>query len=403
MDAEVIAIGDEITSGQTLDTNSQWLSQRLEELGIRVLYHTTAGDELLPNVDVFRHAIERADVVIATGGLGPTADDLTREALAQATGRPLQLDPVALEYIRTLFARRHRPMPRQNELQAMFPEGSRVVYNPHGTAPGIDLEVPRAGKGSCRVICLPGVPAEMVEMWNDSVAATIKSLCGPGRVIRRRSIRCFGAGESQIESMLPDLIRRGRQPTVGITASKATITLRIMAEGQTDAECEAAIGPVVETIKEALGNIVYGEETDELQDVVVRLLRRQKKTLVTCECATGGLLAEWLASVPDAGGTYLGGAVLTRMEETVEEVAVRHRRTYRADVALAVGPVVPASQGLPSDARGNLPSVVVAMATGAGVEQKIIPLGIHPALEKIYAAKQALNCLRLALLEITGG
>ena len=143
MHAEIIAIGDEITSGQSLDTNSQWLSQRLEELGVRTLFHSTVGDELAPCVEVFRCAIDRADVVVATGGLGPTADDLTREALAQATGRPLELDSEALEDIRAMFARRNRPMPRQNELQAMFPAGSRVVRNPHGTAPGIDLEVAR--------------------------------------------------------------------------------------------------------------------------------------------------------------------------------------------------------------------------------------------------------------------
>ncbi len=145
MNAEVIAIGDEITSGQNLDTNSQWLSQRLEELGVRVLYHSTVGDELAAGVEVFRHAIARADVVLATGGLGPTADDLTRQALAEAAERPLQLDRDAMEHIRRLFASRNRPMPASNEQQAMFPAGSRVVRNPHGTAPGIDLEVAREG------------------------------------------------------------------------------------------------------------------------------------------------------------------------------------------------------------------------------------------------------------------
>lgn len=144
MHAEILAIGDEITSGQLLDTNSQWLSQRLEELGVPVLYHTTVGDELAPVVAIFQQAIERADLVVATGGLGPTADDLTRQAIAAATACPLLPDAAALEHIRGLFARRQRAMPKQNEIQALFPAGSRIVPNPDGTAPGIDLDVPLA-------------------------------------------------------------------------------------------------------------------------------------------------------------------------------------------------------------------------------------------------------------------
>ena len=297
-------------AARLLDTNSQWLSQRLEELGVRTLFHCTVGDELEPCAEVFRRAIGRADLIVATGGLGPTADDLTRQALAQATGRPLKLDPEALEYIRAMFARRSRPMPPQNELQAMFPAGSRVVRNPHGTAPGIDLEVPREGRTPCRVICLPGVPAEMIEMWHDSVAATIAGFVGGGRrVIRRRKINCFGAGESQIESMLPDMIRRGRQPTVGITASKATISLRIAAEGATEEECYAAMEPTVATIRQCLGTLVFGEEDDELQHAVVRLLRERGKTLATAECGTTGLVAQWLAGVEGSADVFRGGLV----------------------------------------------------------------------------------------------
>ena len=342
MEAEILAIGDEITSGQTLDTNSQWLSQRLEELGLRVLFHTTVGDELEPSAEVFRRAIERTDVVVATGGLGPTADDLTREALARATDRPLQLDADALASIRAMFARRQRPMPPQNELQAVFPAGSGVVTNPHGTAPGIALEVPRPGRGPCLVICLPGVPAEMIEMWHDQVAAAIGGFCGSRRVIRRRRINCFGAGESQIESMLPDLIRRGRRPAVGITASKATISLRIAADGDTEEECYAAMQPTVDTIRQCLGTLVFGEEDDQLQDAVIRLLRQQGRMLATTECATAGLLAEWLASAEAAADAYRGGVVLTRpADESVGVTAARCREQFGTDFALAVGPFPP--------------------------------------------------------------
>jgi nicotinamide-nucleotide amidase len=412
MNAEIIAVGDEITSGQLLDTNSQWLSQRLAEVGIRALYHTTVGDELEPCAAVFRQAIERADVVVATGGLGPTADDLTREALAQAAGQPLVLVPEALEHIRTLFASRKRPMPKQNEVQALFPSGSRVVPNPHGTAPGIDLETARPGRSPSRFFALPGVPAEMVEMW-PYVASALAGMEKVARVVCRRNVKCFGAGESQIESMLPDLIRRGRTPTVGINASQATIILRIAAEGASEAECQALIGPTVATIRQHLGPLVYGEGDEELQDVVVRLLAEQGKTLATIEVGTAGTVAQWLASVPSKGcfhgglvaaeadtlGSLLGvdSALLARhglsSGEAVEAMAVACRDRFRTDYALGVSafpePVPVGVEPKP---------VFFALAGPGGIRRKQVPFALHPALLTTYCAKHALNLLRLTLL-----
>jgi nicotinamide-nucleotide amidase len=396
MQAEIIAVGDEITSGQLLDTNSQWLSQRLEELGVRTLYHSTVGDELTPCVDVFRCAIERADVIVVTGGLGPTADDLTREALALATHRPLELDPEALEDIRAMFARRNRPMPRQNELQAMFPAGSRVVRNPHGTAPGIDLEVAREGRTSCRVICLPGVPAEMVEMWNGSVVALLDGFLGGNRrVIRRRLIHCFGAGESQIETMLPDLIQRGRRPTVGITASKATITLRIAADGATEQECFAAMEPTVATIRKCLGTLIFGEEDEQLQHAVVKRLQKTQKTLATAECGTTGLLAEWLSGVEDAADVYRGGLVFPERVESVETMAKRCREQFGADFGLAVH--LPSPFGSGAECVESK-TTCLALASSDGVQRQELSASWHPALSRIYSAKSALNFVRLVLL-----
>jgi len=416
MNAEIIAIGDEITSGQNLDTNSQWLSQRLEELGVRVLYHSTVGDELTPGVEVFRHAIDRADVIVASGGLGPTADDLTREALAEATGRPLQLDADALAYIRLMFASRNRPMPVSNERQAMFPAGSRVVRNPNGTAPGIDLEVAREGTvpifapakmglspltkpTPCRVICLPGVPAEMVEMWHDSVGATLAGFIGGGRrVICRRLIHCFGAGESQIEAMLPDLIRRGRRPTVGITASKATITLRITADGATEEECLAAIAPVEATIRQCLGTLVFSEGDNELQHVVVRLLRERGKTLATAECGTAGLLAAWLSGVDDAASVFRGGLVLAESTESADAMATRCREQFNADYGLSISVLPSPASGKEAGDEGSEPlAVSVALASADGSKSKSLPWIVHPALSHVFRAKQALNFLRLAV------
>ena len=178
MDAEIISIGDELTSGQRLDTNSQWLSERLGEIGVRVLYHTTVADDLAANVRVFEQAVDRVDVVIATGGLGPTADDLTREVLARLAGAPLELHKDIVEQIRGLFARFGRAMPEQNTVQAMFPAGSRVIPNPTGTAPGIALKSRARGAAApgcmrcraCRPRCFACGPTRFGPSWCDSRA-----------------------------------------------------------------------------------------------------------------------------------------------------------------------------------------------------------------------------------------
>src|SRR5688500_15294346 len=184
MRAEVISIGDELITGQRLDTNSQWLSDRLTEIGVDVAFHTTIGDNLADNVAAFAAAIGRVDVVVVTGGLGPTADDLTREALAQAIGVGLVRDDASLQHIRQLFASRGREMPERNVAQADFPEGALPIRNPHGTAPGIQMRIERPGGLPCLVFALPGVPAEMKPMWQESVAPVILAARSEARVIR---------------------------------------------------------------------------------------------------------------------------------------------------------------------------------------------------------------------------
>ncbi len=410
MNAEILAIGDEITGGQLLDTNSQWLSQRLGELGVRVLYHSTVGDELEPCCDVFRRAIERADIVVSTGGLGPTADDLTRQALAAAVGRPLVLFPEALEHVRRLFARRKREMPPSNELQAYFPEGSHIVPNPNGTAPGIDLEVPRGDGGRCRFFALPGVPAEMRDMWHGTLLAELRGMGAGQRVILRRNIKCFGAGESQLESMMPDLIRRGRVPQVGINASRATIILRIVAEGENEQECQAQIEPTVAEIRQCLGRLVYSEGDEELQDVAVRMLRERSQTVASAELATGGLIAQSLAKAGGNDGPYCGGLVAA--DETamlrllpidvpksaradaayVRALAIACRERFRTDYGLAVGPMP--ARGESGEAGG----VHFALASASGERTLRVSSGIHPDIVTDYLAKHAINLLRLELL-----
>ncbi len=413
MIAEVISIGDELTSGQRLDTNSQWISERLGELGVRVLYHTTVADDLQANIDVFQTAAGRADIVVATGGLGPTADDLTREALSAVVQRPLVLDEASLEYIKGLFARFKRDMPERNRVQAMFPEGSRIIHNPNGTAPGIWLDIERAAGRTCHVFALPGVPAEMFEMFRATVAPAVLSSSEVPRVIRHRRVKVFGAGESHVEQMLPDLIRRGRSPAVGITVSAATITLRITAAGSTPEECLAAIEPTVTTIHECLGNLVFGEEDEELEDAVVRLLASTDKTLCTIESGTEGAIAQWLSRAGCADPHYLGGHVVcssamlgrelgdsgdlidrcgAESREVAEAMAAMCRKHSGADYALAVGP-------FPAEGANDPETpYYFALATPDKVTVKASTLAGHPSIWIPRAAKAALNLLRLELL-----
>ncbi len=411
--AEVISIGDELTTGQRLDTNSQWLSERLTELGVDVMFHTTVGDDLAANIAVFRAAVERADVVVATGGLGPTADDLTREAIAGAVGVELVQDEASLAHIRAIFSRRGRgKMPERNVVQAMFPRGSRPITNRHGTAPGIDLAIERPNRCSCRLIALPGVPVELFAMWRETVGPAIAAAQTERRVIRHRRIKCFGVGESKLEAMLPDMIRRGREPRVGITVSDATITLRITASGPDEAACQQLITPTEAEIRELLGVLVYGEEEDELQDAVVRFLNERKQTVAVVECATDGLVDHWLADADAESSRLLGGVVLhetASMEallgicgmdpasaQAAEAMAQVIRERTGADYGLAIAALPqPAENSAGQELEDTLQ---IALASGKHVRVKEHPLAGHPAIVRQRAAKQALNMLRLTLL-----
>ncbi len=411
MRAEVVAIGDELTSGQRVDTNSAWISQRLAEIGVSTSFHTTVADDLSACVEVFRLAGQRADVVIITGGLGPTADDLTREAMAQAAQRPLELRDDVLAHIRNMFASRLREMPARNRVQAMFPQGSQVIDNPNGTAPGIDLTLAGAAGISCRYFALPGVPAEMREMWRRTVRPSLLDMGAGQRVIVHRRIKCFGVGESDLEQMLPDLIRRGRSPSVGITVHKATITLRVTAEGDDTAACEELIQPTVQSIRECLGDLVFGEEDDELQHAVCSQLTDCGRTLSTLEWGTPGILSRWLRELdaaPYAGGLVVASknaalgllgerqlASSTDAKTLSSQLAVATRSRFETDYALVVGPVHEPSGGGPA-------KIWLALADGDKTRCVSLDYLGHPDILAERAAKQSLNLLRKTLLNFGG-
>jgi nicotinamide-nucleotide amidase len=416
MRAEIIAIGDELTTGQRLDTNSQWLAERLTELGVDVAFHTTVGDNLADNVAAFQTAVRRAAVVVITGGLGPTADDLTREALAATAGVGLLRDDASLEHIRGLFAQRGRPMPERNAVQADFPAGAAPIPNPHGTAPGIELLLEPATGTPCAVFALPGVPAEMKPMWQAHVAPAIAALQPAARVIRHRLIKCFGVGESQLEAMLPDVIRRGREPAVGITVSDATITLRITAAGENDAACQAAMEPTVAVIREALGTLVFGEGDEELEHVVARLLCDQRMTLAVAEWATGGLIADWMhETLPESGGCPALAVTVASREQLARALRLEgddgerlaaappHDSAVATIAAEAVRQLAGADIGLgvaafPPIADAPHARVYVSIATAERTRRLRFGCASHPAIRRPRTAKQALNALRLVLL-----
>ena len=292
MHAEIIAIGSELTCGSKLDTNSQWLSRELESLGWTVTRHTTLSDDMQAIVNEFRAAAERARVVLITGGLGPTLDDITRDALAEAFHQSLIRDAESLQQIEALFTARGKVMPERNHRQADRPEKSQALPNSCGTAPGILMRVESSGGHTCLLAAMPGVPAEMRPMYERQIQP---HLLDSSMVMCRRVIRTFGYGESEAERLLGDLTARGRNPEVGITASEAVISLWVTARAKSQDAAEAMCEETMQLIRERLGETVYAEGNAELHEVVANLLTNRKLRIGLLEgSTTGGLMSLWM-------------------------------------------------------------------------------------------------------------
>ena len=315
----ILSVGDELTLGQTVDTNSAWLANSLAAVGIDINGHVTVPDSREAIAAAVRYASTNVDLLVISGGLGPTEDDLTREGLADAMGVELVVDQLALATIRGFFDAIKRPMPPRNQVQAQLPRGARSIPNTCGTAPGIAATIERPGGAVCRVVVMPGVPKEMFAMWALSILPELARLAG-GAVIVSRTLHTFGLGESTIAQRLAavdgGLMNRTRNPSVGTTVSHGVVSLRINERADNPTTARQELDATTRLCVDALGLLIYGQDEETLPEVVARMLRGEKRPdgstakITTAESCTGGLLAKLLTDAPGSSAYFTHGYVV---------------------------------------------------------------------------------------------
>jgi len=293
MKAEIVMIGSELLLGQIVDTNATYLAQQLNNIGISLYYKTTVGDNPGRMEEVLNQALTRSDMVIASGGLGPTDDDLTREVAAKVTGRELEFKQELMDYIEALFKKVGMRMSPSNRRQAYVPKGSRVIPNPRGTAPGFIVEDPRG-----LLIAIPGVPAEVKFLMENSVIPFLREKFGLGQsIIKSRVLKICGISESALGETIKDLLTTSQNPTLGILAKQGDMEVRVTARASSEPEADSLIAVMEAEIRRRLGNIIYGADEDTLEGIVCSLLQEMGLRLSVLETNTGGLVAQRLVSI----------------------------------------------------------------------------------------------------------
>ena len=308
MNIEIITIGDELLLGFTIDTNAAHLARELAAVGIQVVRRATVGDAAEGIAAAVRDALDRTGAAITTGGLGPTSDDLTKPAIAELFGRSLSLDQSIVAGLERLWKARGRPgpLPATNLQQALIPQGARVLVNRHGTAPGIWLEDER-GRW---VAMLPGVPREMRGMLADELLPILQERAGPaGHVVRSRTVRTTGIAESQLAVQLGELARGAAGLPLAFLPGFDGVDLRLTARDMSPADADAALASGVEQLRARVGRFVYGEDTDDLADVVLRLCRERGLRIGVAESCTGGMLGARLTAIPGSSDVVDGGVI----------------------------------------------------------------------------------------------
>lgn len=316
MKAEIIAIGTEILLGDIVNTNAQFLAKELAALGIDVYHQSVIGDNEERIIESFEKAFERCDLVITTGGLGPTQDDLTKELGAKYFNKKLVLHEPSLDWIKTYLDMKDEAIVEANKKQAYFPEGSIILPNPNGTAPGSIVS-----ENNKILIILPGPPREMKPMFNNHVRRYLEGITG--EIIKSKILRLFGIGESLMAQKLNNLIQNSKNPTVAPYAKDNDVTLRITAKGNSEKECDDLINPVDKEIKDVLGEYIYGEGETSLENVVSEILCNNKLSVSTAESCTGGMVAASLISYPGISDVFKEGAVTYSNESKMKRLGVR--------------------------------------------------------------------------------
>lgn len=412
MRAEIIAIGTEILLGDILNTNAQFLSKELADLGIDVYNQTVIGDNEERILEAFKRAFEKCDLVITTGGLGPTQDDLTKEIGAKFFNKELELDKESLEWIKEYLKIEEGEILEANRKQAYMPVDSIILKNPNGTAPGAILS-----ENNKTLIIMPGPPNEVIPMFKDYVAKYL--LDKAESTIKSKTLRLFGIGESIMSTKIDTLIKDSTNPTVAPYAKESDVILRVTAKGKDKEECVKLINPVIKEIKNVLGDYIYAEEEkDSMQSVVAKLLCDKKLTISTAESCTGGLVASSLIEYPGISDIFMEGAVTYSNEakmrrlgvkketldkygavsrETAEEMAIGIAREAKTNIGLS-------TTGIAGPGGGTLEKPIGLVYIGIYIngKTKVERLELSGTRDKVRrrATLNALNILRKEILNI---
>jgi nicotinamide-nucleotide amidase len=366
MTAAVLCIGSEITRGELANSNAPWLGDRLTDLGFDVVEHLSVPDDRASIVGAIARLAKIAKVVIVTGGLGPTSDDLTTECAASALGVPLRRDEASLQRIRRRFAALDRPMPASNEKQADFPDGATILENPMGTAPGFVVDLDGA-----RLFFLPGVPSEMKELFRESVRPAIAPLAA--RTSHQVHLRTFGMTESQVGELLDDLDDPDGGVTLGYRAHFPEIEVKVLARAKSPAEAEARADEIAQIARQRLGEAVFGGRDVTFPEAVGRVLRDRGLTLAIAESCTGGLVGSMVTSVPGSSNYLLLDAV-TYSNASKERILGVSTEVLRAHGAVSSEAAQAMAEGALRISDADIAVAVTGIAgPGGGSESK--PVG----------------------------